>query len=371
MERISRELTHLAATGNYRRLPAGESRQSLVDFSSNDYLGIAEEASLRHEFMVSAVESELPLTSSASRLLAHRQEEYVRLENLLCELYGRDALLFNSGYHANVGLIQAIADKSTLVVADKLVHASIIDGIRLSGAPLARFRHNDMDHLRRIISSHAGKYPRTLIIAESVYSMDGDCAPLGELAEIKRHTPGAILYIDEAHAFGVCGNDGLGLVKADGLSGDVDVALFTLGKAAASVGAFAVLSPLLRDFAINKARSLIFSTSLPPLNIAWSRFVIERLPSMTERRLHLRALSRRLAGNIGCTPGHIVPFIIGDASEALRVSEHLLQQGLKVLPIRTPTVPPGTERLRISLSSAMTTEEIDRLSNALKALKKA
>ena len=188
----------LGAQGNRRYIPLGGSE--LIDFSTNDYLGIGEDVALRRSFMAQPEIERLSFTSSASRLLASHQNEYLALEALLAGLYGRPCLLFNSGYHANTGLISALADKDTLIVADKLVHASIIDGYKLGDAELARFRHNDINHLERILSAKAGSFSRVLIVVESVYSMDGDIAPLEDLAAIKRRYSNVMLYVDEAHA---------------------------------------------------------------------------------------------------------------------------------------------------------------------------
>lgn len=373
-------IQRLHADGNFRSIPAAGSGGVCIDFSSNDYLGIAARQSLAEEFMLSAREQRLPLTSSASRLLAARQNEYASLESLLDSLYdGRKSLLFNSGYHANTGLIPALASRDSLIVADRLVHASIIDGIMLSRAQLRRFPHNDFEALERLLNSEAQRYATVWVITESVFSMDGDTADIPRLISLKRRYPNIRLYIDEAHAFGVEGTCGLGLAADCDTRREVDVIVGTFGKAAASAGAFAAMSPLLRDVAVNSARSFIFSTSLPPLNVAWTEFVIRRMLSMDAERAHLKALGRRLyqaMKEMGCKvvaapDGHIQPYIVGDSARAVALSRQLLTLGLKVLPIRKPTVPAGTERLRISLSAALTTEDIDKLIGALRPIKTA
>ena len=363
---IDQSLNQLNASGNFRRIPA-ESDCQVVDLSSNDYLGLAERLDLRQEFYSLHAPASLPMSASASRLLGGRQREFDAFERLLSDVYGRPALLFNSGYHANVGLIQALADNRTLVLADRLVHASIIDGIRLSGAPFERFRHNDYSHLERIVDKKAADYDNILIIAESVYSMDGDRADIDRLIEVKHHCGDkAMLYIDEAHAVGVLGPAGLGLVAASSRPSDVDIVVGTMGKALASVGAYAIMSSRLRDFMINKSRSLIFSTALPPVNIAWSDFIFRRMLTMDSERQRLNQLTIRLAEALRSDePGHIRPLIVGDPHKAVDISQRLLKLGYKVLPIRTPTVPPGTERLRFSLSAAIDPEAVDKLSDAI------
>ena len=369
-------LDTLRTEGNFRRIPEeSPAGAELVDLSSNDYLGLAARADLRERFFTDMARSPLPMTSSASRLLSGRQREYDSLENLLAGLYGRPCLLFNSGYHANTGMMQALAAGRTLIVADRLVHASIIDGITLSKAPFTRFRHNDLDHLEKILAKEAAAHDRVLIVVESVYSMDGDRADIRRLAEIKRRWPNALLYVDEAHAFGVEGPQGLGLALESGCFSDVDVMMGTFGKACASFGAFCAVSPLLRDYLVNRARSLIFSTSLPPASVAWTQFMVETFLGMDAEREHLRTLGERLQSHLQplsprfpVTASHIQPLVIGSARQTVTLSEKLRENGFKVLPIRTPTVPPGTERLRISLSAALQLSDIDRLGNLLSKL---
>ena len=363
---INQTLNQLELSGNFRRIPK-ESAATVVDLSSNDYLGLAERIDLREEFYSQHSPASMPMSASASRLLGGRQREFDSFEHTLADAYRRPALLFNSGYHANVGLIQALADSHTLIVADRLVHASIIDGIRLSGAPFERFRHNDYTHLERILDKKAADYANILIIAESVYSMDGDRADIGRLiAAKKRCGDKAMLYIDEAHAVGVLGPAGLGLVAASDRPDDVDIVVGTMGKALASVGAYAIMTERMRDFMVNKARSLIFSTALPPLNIACSDFIFRQMLGMDSERQRLARLSESLADALGNQyASHIQPLIVGDPHKAVAMSQQLLKLGYKVLPIRTPTVPPGTERLRCSLSAAISPQAIDALAEAI------
>ncbi len=359
----------LAETGNLRSLPAGGAREGVVDLSSNDYLGLAADPSLQAEFMADPARRAIPLTSAASRLLAGRQEEYASLEALLEELYRRPALLFNSGYHANTGLVSALSGvPDTMIVADRLVHASIIDGIVLSRAPFTRFRHNDMNHLEKVLSKEAGHHKRIMVIVESVYSMDGDRADIKALTELKKRYPGVMIYVDEAHGFGVEGERGLGLCRSATGYEDIDVVVGTFGKACASMGAFAAVSPEIKKYLVNTARSLIFSTALPPLTAAWTEWVIRRMIGMDDRRARLRELSRRLHDilaplqpGVSVTPSHIQPLVTGDPRKAVELSRHLLEAGFKVLPIRTPTVPPGTERLRFSLSASIPGNAFDKL----------
>lgn len=367
------ELERLRREGNLRVIPADSAGADVLDLTTNDYLGLACNRTMRGEFMRGAMENDYLLSASASRLLASEQRSFGRLEEFLKGLYGRETLLFNSGYHANTGMLGALTDKRTLVVADKLVHASIIDGIKLGGGVMKRFRHNDMRHLRSIAEAERWKWDRMVFVTESVFSMDGDRAPLGEIIEIKRGVGNALLYVDEAHAVGVEGPGGLGLTQSlePSLRREVDVVVGTLGKALCSSGAYVVADKTIRNFAVNKARSLVFSTALPPLCCEWTRFVMERTVGMDKEREHLKklgglvsaGLKRRLGVEVA--ESHIIPIIMGSAERAVAVSKKLLERGIKVLPIRTPTVPPGTERLRVSLSAGLSEDVAERFVKAL------
>ena len=365
---IEQTLGDLAASGNLRLIPDDATTSGRIDFSSNDYLGIATRADLRQEFFSAHDPRDLLMSASASRLLARTQTAFDDFEKSLRDAYGRSALIFNSGYHANTGLVSALATKDYTILADKLVHASIIDGIKLSGAPFERFRHNDMRHLALLAEKISSQGRKLLIIVESVYSMDGDRAPLREIAEIKRKHDGALLYVDEAHAVGVEGPGGLGLVMAMGdQAADVDVIVGTLGKALGSTGAFAIMDDTLRSWAINRARSFIFSTALPPVTVEWSKFVFEKSLGMDSERSHLKALGNALGRTLrNGSNSHIQPYMLGNPHAAVEMSKALAADGFDVLPIRTPTVPPGTDRLRLSLSAALSIDDVEALGRAIK-----
>ena len=365
-------LQQLHEEGNYREIPT-VMPLTLTDYSTNDYMGLAAQPELQAKFFADPISQQVPLTSSAARLLAPRQIEYTNLEVFLTLLYKRHrgedtaALLFNSGYHANTGLISSIAGKNTLILADKLVHASIIDGIMLSKAPFRRFRHNDFDHLEKMLEQEATAHEHVLVVVESVYSMDGDVADIDRLIELKRKYPDVILYVDEAHAFGV-----LGLSAASKAPAEIDIVVGTFGKAAASMGAFAVIGRDMRDYLVNTARSFIFSTALPPMSVAWTRFTLGNLIQMDNRREHLQRLGVQLRDVLQkysehpIAASHIQPLIVGDPHKAVELSRRLLSRyGIKALPIRRPTVPPGTERLRFSLSASMMPRDIEALDSAL------
>lgn len=369
--RYDKIISDLRNQGNLRSIPQSDNN-GVVDFSLNDYLGIAEGGMVQQEFFSNPANTGIALTSSASRLLASDQKHYSALETHIAEALNRDVLLFNSGYHANTGMVSALADASTLIVADKLVHASIIDGIMLSKAPFTRFRHNDIVHLDKILEKEAAQHERVLVIVESIYSMDGDSAPLEAIATLKDKYDNLLLYVDEAHSFGVLGHHGHGMHTLLTRPEMVDVVIGTFGKALGSSGAFAAMSNEIRTIAVNKARSFIFSTALPPMSCAYTLHTLKWSEQHEEVRTHLAELATYLRDSLRTNSipvsddaRYITPIVIGDAKRTVEISHQLLDYGVKVLPIRTPTVPPGTERLRISLSAAMSLEHIDLLVNSL------
>ncbi len=375
------ELERLGVTGSLRALPQAESRgrwisrdgRRMLNLSSNDYLGLAAEQSLAEEFADSLHSTSsgggwLPLSSSSSRLLTGNHEAYGALEERLAAMYGREsALVLSSGYHMNSGVLPALCDRKTLILADKLVHASLIDGIRLCEGRCVRFRHQDYAQVESILEKEAGAYERIFIVTESIFSMDGDLAPLQRLVEIKRRWPSVMLYVDEAHAVGVRGANGLGLAEECGCIGDIDLLCGTFGKALASVGAYVVCDRVIKEYLVNKMRTLIFTTALPPVNVAWSLFIMERLQRFGGRRVHLDRISSMLREAFALrgmqmpSGSHIIPMIIGSSADAVLRAEDMQRHGFYVLPIRPPTVPEGTSRLRFSLTAALKEEDIAKL----------
>ena len=375
------ELGRLEAKGSLRALPRAESLgrwisrdgRRLLNLSSNDYLGLASERRLAEEFADSLHSTSsgggwLPLSSSSSRLLTGNHEAYGALEERLAAMYGREsALVLSSGYHMNSGVLPALCDRKTLILADKLVHASLIDGIRLCEGRCVRFRHQDYAQVESILEKEAGAYERIFIVTESIFSMDGDLAPLQRLVEIKRRWPSVMLYVDEAHAVGVRGANGLGLAEECGCIGDIDLLCGTFGKALASVGAYVVCDRVIKEYLVNKMRTLIFTTALPPVNVAWSLFIMERLQRFGGRRVHLDRISSMLREAFALrgmqmpSGSHIIPMIIGSSADAVLRAEDMQRHGFYVLPIRPPTVPEGTSRLRFSLTAALKEEDIAKL----------
>ena len=377
---MQQELQLLEEHGNLRRLPslihdgrdviAGGKR--MLNLSSNDYLGLAADRKLREEFLGTLTPDSFLPTSSSSRLLTGNFSVYEELESELARMFGTEAaLVFNSGYHANTGILPAVCDARTLILADKLVHASLIDGIRLSGARCIRYRHNDLEQLERLLQKHRPDFRQIIIATESIFSMDGDRADLPALVRLKHAYGPVLLYVDEAHAFGVCGSRGLGCAEEEGCIRDIDFLVGTFGKAAASAGAYLVCSRVIREYLVNRMRTLIFTTALPPVNIAWTLFVVRRLAEMSERRRHLSHISRLLRealtsrGYTCPSTSHIVPMIIGTSADTLLKAEALQRHGFYALPVRPPTVPEGTSRIRFSLTAEIRKEEIEELNNNL------
>lgn len=347
-----------------RKIPEGLGGLDLI---SNDYMSLGTRH-LEYSKEYQKRFGDAPMSASASRLLQRHQFEHHSLECMLEGLYGKRVLLLNSGYHANTGALSALSIPGTLVVSDKLIHASMIDGIRLGHGDTARFAHNDIRMLRKILEKKASLYKSVIVAIESVYSMDGDLAPLEELVNIKKEYPNVLLYVDEAHAFGVFGDKGLGLSEELGILSDIDILIVTLGKAAAGYGAFIATSEALHSYLINSARSFIFSTALPPSMVAWDRLMIEKLIGMKEERKYLRELSewfrKELEATIGMgcqSQSQIIPVHAGSASRAIEMASRLREAGIDALPIRRPTVAAGTERIRLSLSAGMTREELERV----------
>lgn len=376
MDFMHQQLQQLEAASNLRHLPAliHDGRdvivngQRMLNLSSNDCLGLAADRRLREAFLETLTPDTFLPTSSSSRLLTGNFTGYTELEQELAQLFGTEAaLVFNSGYHANTGILPAVSDAQTLILADKLVHASLIDGIRLSAARCIRYRHNDLAQAGRLVEEHHRTYSRIILVTESIFSMDGDEADLRALVALKKRYDNLLLYVDEAHAFGVRGPHGLGCAEEAGCIGDIDFLVGTFGKAAASAGAYIVCRQVVRDYLINRMRTFIFTTALPPVNIAWTLFIVRKLADMQERREHLAHIGRLLrdaltARSYTCpSTSHIVPLMVGPSADTVLRADQLQRHGFYALPVRPPTVPEGTSRIRFSLTADVRADEILRL----------
>ena len=330
--------------------------KKLLNLSSNNYLNIADNQAITQEFLDN-VGNRYSFGSASARLLTGTLPVYQELEELLSSLYGKEsALLYNSGYHANVGISSALNQKGDVIFSDKLNHASIIDGMRLSEGKFFRFPHNDMHALEKLLERERKNFNNAFIITESVFSMDGDIEDLKKIIELKKKY-NCIMIIDEAHAFGVFGEKGLGVAEELGIIDDVDLLVGTFGKAIGSMGAFVTGSKTMIDFLINKSRSFIFSTALPPINIAFSKWIIETQISKTaQKRKNMLNLAKKFGSQ-----SHIIPVVIGENKDTVDLCEVLFHNGYFTLPIRPPTVPVGTSRLRLSLTADIREEELQTL----------
>jgi 8-amino-7-oxononanoate synthase len=362
-------LDELRQKGAYRRLrPAAG-----ADFSSNDYLALADCGRIRTA-LTRALEQGIPSGSGGSRLLRGNHPEHEALEIDAARFFNAErALFFGSGYAANTALLSTLPQRDDLVVYDALVHASAHDGMKLGRATVSAFAHNDVDSASAVIDKwrQAGGTGTPWIVAESLYSMEGDRAPIADLHALARQSD-AFLLIDEAHATGVYGPGGRGLA-AEFEGSDHVIALHTGGKALGSAGALVTGPAILCDFLINRARPFIFATAAPPLVAVALREALRIIDQEPERRARLIDLAdyarNRLQGslNLKMPDTHILPLVIGESEPALRVAESLQAAGFDVRAIRPPTVPRGTARLRLSITLHVNESTIDALVSAIAA----
>lgn len=382
LDHYAEQLDQLRQQGNFRQFRSNQQQgktieiqqQQMLNLSSNDYLGLASDLRLREQFFDETPNAQRLMSASSSRLLTGNFPAYEQLEATLTQLFhGRAALLFNSGYHMNIGILPALADAKTLILADKLVHASMIDGIRLSSAKYLRYRHNDLAHLQQLLTRyHADdNYERIIVVTESIFSMDGDETDLAALVALKQHFAKVMLYVDEAHAIGVRGQQGLGCAEQYGVIDAIDFLVGTFGKAVASVGGYLICDPIIRDYLINRMRPLIFSTAQPPICMAWTQFMLNQIVHMQAQRQHLAALSLYMqqgiqAKGFACpSTSQIVPVIIGDSTATVSKARQLQTAGFYVMPVRPPTVPQGSSRLRICLNTQFETADLTQLLDLL------
>ncbi len=360
--------------GNYIEIDG----EKYLNFSSNDYLGIANDIDIKKEFLdwlgKNAHSFTTNFSSSSSRLLSGNTTVYEKTEQTIADFYRKEvSLIFSSGYHMNTGFFPAMYEKGDIILADKLVHASIIDGIKLSRADHFRFRHLDLDHLRNILLKKRGAYKNGVIVTESIFSMDGDIANISGLAELAEEFD-MQLFVDEAHAVGCIGNRGLGLCEVTDTIDRVDFIAGTFGKGLGGAGAFIVCREEVKSMLVNKCRSLIFTTALPPVNIKWIDFILSKSVKMTKKRELLAqnsAFFRKKISESGYeTIGekHIVPLICGEDATVLTFSERMLKSGIFVPSIRPPTVAEGSSRLRFSVTSTFTVDELESVTKVLKGI---
>jgi 8-amino-7-oxononanoate synthase len=359
-----------------RALDARSQRRTLVElsgvnFCSNDYLGLAQNAELKRA-VVTAMEEAARVGGTGSRLLSGNFAIWEEVEAEFAEFAGTEAALyFGSGYAANVGLLSSLLGKSDLVFSDRLNHASIIDGIRLSGARKVIYPHLDLNALESELRAHADERGRKLIVTETVFSMDGDVARMGELVALAERY-GAVVIADEAHATAVHGPSGRGITAKYGAVRSLAGIVHTCGKALASAGAFVCGSGVLREHLINHARTFIFSTAMPAYIAGQIRAALRLAKGMDAERAELQTRAESFAAGLRAygfdTRGsatQIVPVMTGGNDETIAAAEFLQREGFAVRGIRPPTVAEGEGRLRLSLTCAIAKEELTRLGNCL------
>jgi len=373
---LTRALGALDVTGRRRRLrdaerlPGGRVRRDgreLIDFSSNDYLGLA-----HHPLVIERARdwaAAFGAGSGASRLVTGHRPETRLLEAKIARAKGSEsALILASGWQANASLLPALLDPTVwgaepLVFADRLIHASLHAGLAIAGGRFVRYRHDDLGHLEDLLARTADRPVPRVIVSETVFSMDGDATDVGALADLARRYD-AVVYLDEAHATGVLGATGFGLAPGHG----IDVTMGTFSKAMGSFGAYVAGSAALCEFLVNRASGLIYATALPPAVLGAIDAALDLVPQMGDERARLAAAAARVrdafqaAGlDTGPSSTQIVPVILGDEGRALRVAQALEARGILGVAIRPPTVPPGTSRIRFALSAAHCDADIDAL----------
>ena len=368
---LEREIRALEARDELRSLeiPAG------INLCSNDYLGLSTHPALRQAVIEGVARAER-VGSTGSRLLAGHAREWDELEEEFAGFAGTEAaLFFTSGYAANIGLLSSVVGRGDMVFSDASNHASLIDGMRLSGAEKVVYPHGNLNALELALRDRVSQPGRKLVVTESVFGMDGDFAPLAEINILAKRY-GAEVVVDEAHATGVFGPEGRGRVAQLGLESEVFSVVHTCGKALASAGAFVCGSFTLKNYLINRARTFLFNTALPPYFAAQISGALALARAADGERARLATVSQRLrtelqmnGWNTGASESQIVPVMLGDNASALRVAAELERNGFAVRAIRPPTVPAGTARLRLSLTSKLTDAEIANLAQAMAGLR--
>lgn len=331
-----------------------------LNLSSNDYLGLAHDKKLKDEFY-REFKNESYFSSSSSRLITGNYKGVKELENQLEKIYGKSALVMNSGFSANKTIISTFYNKESLIITDKLNHASIYDGIASSGCKIFRYKHLDMKHLEEILKKHRDKYDDVLIISETIYSMEGDSADLRKLVELKKKY-NCDLMIDEAHSYGVYG---YGMAYNLNVIKDIDFLVIPLGKGGGSIGAYIIFEEFYKDYLINFGREFIYTTGLPPINNLWNLFILKNMKKFEDKRKNLKELINFTFSKIReleievVSDSHILGLIIGDNKKVDIISKKLRDKGYVVYSIKSPTVIKGTERIRIGLNPDITKEEIE------------
>lgn len=355
-----------------------------VNLSSNDYLGLASDLNLAFEFLSDVLHkdnnnklnADIRMSSSGSPLLTGAHLSYGDAENAMEELFNKKALFFNSGFSANSGVISALATENNLIIADKLAHASIIDGMMTAKGKCLRYAHNDYEHLEKLLNAHADKYDSVIIVTEAVFSMDGDSCDLKKLVELKHKFHNVYLYVDEAHSFCLYSDNGAGLCHLNQVTDEIDFILTTFGKGLGSQGACILCNETARDYLINTSRSLIFSTALSPLAFAHANFMVKYMQMRNDLRERLHSIGSYIhntlneSGYENVSQSQIIPVLTYENEKAVKACEFFKEHGFYAMPIRHPTVPKGKARLRLSLTASLSDDQVEQLKDTIKAFSK-
>lgn len=377
---IDEKISALKEDGVYRKLPVNHGActnvinlngREVINLSSNNYLGLA-----NHPRVKAASQKALEkygVGAGSVRTIVGNQDLLEELEDLLAEFKHEEAVMaFQSGLNCNIGTIQAITEKGDLIISDELNHASIIDGVRLSKADKAVYKHNDMEHLETILKDRRQDYRNVLIITDGVFSMDGDLAPLPEIVKLARKYD-ALTYVDDAHGSGVLGKSGRGTVDHFGLHGEIDFIIGTLSKAIGVIGGYVATKQNVKEWLLHRARPLLFSTALPP---AATAATIESVKMLMETEEHTEQLwhnakyfkkaLKDLGFDIGISETPITPVMIGNDAKTMAFSKALLEEGVFVSGIVFPTVAKNKGRCRVMISASHTKEDLDKAIEAFK-----
>lgn len=355
-EKIKKELENFKNENRFRKLTTLD--KSFLNLSSNDYMGFGSDSLLIEEFYKKY--PNLALSSSSSRLMSGSYPLIMKLEEIAESIYKKPVLFFNSGYDCNSCVIETFCDEKTLVISDKLNHASIHDGILHSGATLLRYKHLNLEHLKILLEKNIDKFENIFVISETIYSMDGDCVHLEKLVKLKKEF-NFYLVVDEAHSFGV---HSYGMAYEQNLIEHIDFLTIPLGKGGGSSGAYLICNQLYKDYIVNKGRKFIYTTALPPVNIAWNIFILEKMELFEKRRKYLfelqtltHSLIKKYNMNTLSTT-HIISIIVGDNERLDKITNYLKDKKYFVYGVKEPTVPKGTSRIRIGLSPSLSKDNI-------------
>lgn len=357
---LSEELENLKKKSNYRELKIIED-EYILDFSSNDYLNLNLDKSFKKKFVDNIDTNKISFGSCGSRLLGGNHREITDLEDEIDRIFKKKSLVFGSGYDANTTVIETFYSKEDIIFTDRYNHASIYDGIVSSGVKIVRYKHLDYLDLEKKLKKYRSTYKRSLIITESIYSMDGDIVDLNKVVLLKNKYDSQ-LYLDEAHSYGVLG---YGLAYNKSLVEEVDFIMLGLGKGGSSNGGILILDDTTRSYIINKGRKFIYTTAPSPIQSSWNRYVFKNMPSLEYKikklnfikELFYKKLKEKNIETISTE--QIISIVIGDNEKCIEISQSLREKGYLIYPIKEPTVPKGTARIRLTLTADMDIEKIE------------